>query len=323
MMGKDIISKLKQSQLLGRSGSNFPTGLKWEIVKKSKAKRKYIICNGAEGEPGVFKDYFILKNYLEEVVNGVKIALKTIDDSAAFIYLRKDYFDKLEDKLKRLTKDYPILLFKKKGGYLSGDETSICEIIEGRAGEPRIKPPHISKAGLFGLPTLINNVETFYYVSKIAKDEYDKTRFYTISGKVKNPGVFQLPTNWSIKKILQKTNNYPKFKFFVKIGGKMMGEILLSQELNSQAKGAGAIIIYDAKTKPLKLMKELSEFFMNENCDKCVPCREGIYRINDMFKKNRVDKKLLDDIIFVLKKTSLCSLGKGAAFSFESIKKLY
>lgn len=323
MTSQDIISKLKQSQLLGRSGSGFPTGLKWEIVKKAKAKKKYIICNGAEGEPGVFKDHFILKNYLEEVINGVKIALETIDNSAVFIYLRKDYFDKFENQLKEMIKDYPILLFKKKGGYLAGEETSICEIIEGRAGEPRIKPPQISNVGLFGSPTLINNVETFYYVSKIAKGEYDKTRFYTISGKVKNSGVFQLPINWSIKKILEKTNNYPKFKFFVKTGGKMTGEILLSKELNGQAKGAGAIVVYRATTKPSKLMKELSEFFMNENCDKCVPCREGMYRINEMFKKNKVDEKLLDDIIFVLKKTSLCSLGRGAAFSFESIKKLY
>ncbi|MFH1643184.1 MAG: NADH-ubiquinone oxidoreductase-F iron-sulfur binding region domain-containing protein [Patescibacteria group bacterium] len=323
MANKDIISQLKKSQLSGRSGSDFPTGLKWEMVKKTKAKRKYIVCNGAEGEPGVYKDYFILKNYPEEVVDGIKIALATIDNSSAFLYLKKDYFDKFENKLKRLIGDSYIMLIKKRGGYLGGEETSVCEVIEGKRAEPRIKPPHVSEKGVFNFPTLINNVETFYYVSKIVHGKYDKTRFYTISGKVKNPGVFQLPIHWSIKKILQETKNYPKFNFFVKVGGKMTGEILLFKELNSPANGAGAIIVYRATIKPAKLMEELSEFFMNENCDKCVPCREGIYRINEMFRKKKLNKKLLDDIIFVLEKTSRCSLGRGAAFSFESIKKLY
>lgn len=319
-MVKNIITELKRYNLLGRSGSGFPTALRWELVKNCKADKKYIICNGAEGEPKNYKDKFILENYPEIVVDGIKTALKTIDNSSAFIYLKKDYYQKFGNKLKKLSKGFPIELIKKKGGYLGGEETVICEIIEGNKAEPRIKPPFPSSKGLWGCPTLVNNVETFYCVGKIARGKYKKTRFYTITGDVKKQGVYELPENYTVKQILKETGNYPDFVFFVQSGGGAMGEILLEKELNKQVEGIGCIVVFNAKkTDPIALIKEWTSFFLAENCDKCTPCREGIYRIDEMVNKKEIDRQTLNDIFLVLEKTSLCPLGKNAYMPFKTL----
>ena len=320
MENLDIITKLKRSNLLGRSGSGFPTGFKWEMVKKEKAKKKYIVCNAASGEPKVMKDEYILENHLPEVINGIKIALKTIDKSSGYIYLRKDFYQKFKKPLEDLTKNLPITLFKKRGGYLAGEETTLCEVIEGKNPEPRIKPPFPVQVGLFGCPTLINNVETFYYISKISKNQYKKTRFYTLNGEVQNKGVYELPINWSIERILKETENFPDFDFFVQAGGGASGEILLKKELKKSVGGPGAIIVFNRKETDLySLMKEWISFFLAENCDKCVPCREGVYRLSEMIERGRIDRKLLNDLEFVLKETSFCGLGKIASIPFVGV----
>ena len=318
---KNIISELKKYNLLGRSGSCFPVALKWESVKNIRAKEKYIVCNASEGEPGVFKDGFILKNYPDEVVEGIKIALKTVKNSSAFIYLKKDYYERFKKRLQKSAKGFPIKIVKKKSvRYIAGEESSVCEAIEGKIPEPRIKPPFVSQVGLFSMPTLVNNVETFYWVAKIAKGQYKNHRFYSISGDVKNKGVFELPENWTIEKILKETKNFPKFDFFVKVGGGACGEILLPKELKKPASGAGAIIVFNRKkTNLISLMKGWAQFFNNGNCDKCTPCREGVYRMNEMLKKGKINKELLEDILFVLEKTSFCSLGKGIPETFKGV----
>lgn len=316
----DIVSKLKENKLYGRGGAAFPTGLKWQMVKSAKAKKKYIICNASEGEPNVFKDGFILENYPEEVIKGIEIALETIDNSSAYIYLRKDYYKEFKKTLEKLIGNLPIKLFKKTGGYLAGEETSVFETIEGKRPEPRIRPPFPPQAGLFNCPTLINNTETFYQVAKIAKNQYKKTRFYSISGQVKNKGIYQLSESWSIEKILKETKNWPDFSFFIQSGGGASGEILLSDELNQPVKGLGAIIIFDRKkTNHFSLMKKWVDFFLQANCDKCVPCREGVYRIAEMLGKNKIDKKTLEDIFFVLEETSFCALGRGVVVPLRSL----
>lgn len=314
----DIITKIKASGILGRSGSGFPVGQKWQMVKEEKSDKKYIVCNAASGEPLVLKDEYILEHYAGEMVEGVEIALKTIDKSSAYIYLRKDFYSKFKNKLEKLTKGLKISFFKKRGGYLAGEETALCQVIEGKRPEPRLKPPFPTQFGLFNRPTLINNVETFYYVSKIAKNKYDKTRFYTINGQVKKKGVYQLPLNWPIEKVLKETGNWPQFDFFVQAGGGASGEILTREELKKkQVSGPGAIIVYNKKqTDFFKLMLKWVNFFMQENCDKCVPCREGVYQIKEIIKKGKIDKKKLDDLNFVLSETSFCGLGKIAGKPF-------
>ncbi len=317
----DIIKELKKHKVLGRSGSCFPAYLKWQQVKNTKADKKYIICNGSEGELKNFKDKYVLKNYPEYVVEGIKQALKAIPNSTAFIYLRKDYYTKFKRRLKKHTKGFPISLVKKRGGYLGGEETVICEVLEGKRPEPRIKPPYPSYYGLLGFPTLVNNVETFYVAGKIAKKEYKGERFYAVTGDVKNEGVFKFDSCSTVEKILKETNNYPDFDFFVQSGGGAMGEILLPGELNKQVDGIGCIVVYNKKIDPFKLMKEWTTFFLEGNCDKCTPCREGMYRIDEMVNKKKLDKKALDDIYFVLEKTSFCPLGRNAYRPFKTLIK--
>jgi len=316
---KKIIAKLKTAELLGRGGANFPTHLKWQMVLSAPAKKKYIVANGSEGEPNTSKDGFILANYPAKLIAGIKIALDTFENSEAYIYLRKDYYKKYKLKLEKLIGRLPITVFKEAGGYLSGEETTLCQEIEGQIHRPRIKPPFPSQAGIFGLPTLINNIETFYCIAQIDRNQYKKTRFYTISGQAKHPGVFELPLGLTIKQVLEKTNNWPSFNFFLQVGGGASGEIFLPSELDKPVEGSGSIVIYNKdKTDPWVLMRQWIDFFMDQNCDKCTPCREGTYRLLQMIKDRQFDEKALDDLLFVLEHTSFCALGKMVVMPFRS-----
>lgn len=321
----DIIQKIKDAGLTGRGGAGFPTGDKWEAVKNANGDKKYVIVNASEGEPGVMKDGFILENYPEEMINGIKVALETFPNSEAYIYLRKDYYDKFKANLVELTKNLPITLTREPGGYLCGEESTLIESIEGHRFEPRMKPPFPTEAGLYGCPTLINNLETFYWVSKISKDEYHGNRFYSLSGDILNPGVFEFSTNWSIEQILKETKNFPEVPFFVQVGGGASGIVRTEEELGEKVGGAGSIIIYDKeKTDPKVLMKKWIDFYFNENCGKCVPCREGVYRIKEMLDADDTDMEKLKDVVFALKETSFCPLGKGVSIPFESfLEKVY
>lgn len=318
----DIIAKLKDNNLLGRGGGEFPTGQKWELVKSAKADKKFVICNASEGEPGVFKDGFILENYQKDVVKGIKIALETMDNSSGYIYLKEDYYRKFKKSLKEKIRGAKIELFKKNVGYIGGEETTLINVIEQKRPEPRQKPPFPTTSGLFGYPTLINNVETFYCVARISEDLYRKTRFYSVSGDVKKKGVFELPINYSARRILEETGNLPDFDFFVQLGGGASGEIFLPSELDRPVCGAGAIIVYNKKkTKPMSLLKKWADFFMKENCDKCVPCREGTFRIVKIFETNKIDAELLNDLFFALRETSFCPFGKAVPLPFSSLIK--
>ncbi|MCK4967613.1 MAG: hypothetical protein KAS12_01045 [Candidatus Aenigmarchaeota archaeon] len=322
MSKKNTIDQLKQADLRGRGGAGFPTGLKWEMVKQFSAKKKYIVCNGSEGDPSIAKDGFILAHYPEQVINGIKIALQTIDHSSAYLYLRTDYYQKYKTKLKKVIGRSPITLFKEIGGYLSGEETTLIETIEGNRQEPRMRPPYPPQSGLWNCPTLINNLETFYCVNQIATQQYQRTRFYTLSGDLLNPGVYELPINWSVKRILQETNNLLSLrsKFFIQIGSGVSGEIIKSTELNRQVNGSGAIVVYKTKKhKPISLMRYWAKFFLDTNCGKCAPCREGIYRLNKLLCGNRINRRLLDDLLFVLEQTSFCPLGKSVTVPFRSL----
>jgi len=166
---------------------------------------------------------------------------------------------------------------------------------------------------------LVNNVETWYHIAKIVKGEYGKTRFFTISGEVKNAGVFEMDENSTIETILNETDNYPKFEFFAQSGGGMAGEILLSNELGQAPKGQGAIVIYNKEiTDGWELMKKWINFFYKENCDKCTPCREGVYRIREMLASKNFDQKVFNDLCFVMEQTSFCALGKVAPVAIKS-----
>ncbi len=330
---ENIIEQLKQSGLLGRSGSNFPVWKKWEAVKGAPSDKKFVICNASEGEPEVSKDSFILEKYLAEVINGVKIAIGEVGASTAYIYLNKYFYQKYKQKLIDLIANSPIELFENPGGYLAGEETSILNIIEGKRAEPRVKPPYPTEKGLWGKPTLINNVETFYWVSKVTKGEYQNKRFYCVSGEAPNKGVFELPENYSIEQILKETKNYPNFPFFLQVGGGAVGEVLLSNELGQPIKGLSSIVIFNKdKENPIDLMKNWIQLLMMQNCDQCAPCREGLYRINEILQGVEGVKLLrgtkefnsLQEFFSVLEKTSLCPFGRTAYMPFKTaLEKLF
>ncbi|MFA6252197.1 MAG: NADH-ubiquinone oxidoreductase-F iron-sulfur binding region domain-containing protein [Candidatus Paceibacterota bacterium] len=320
-MEKDIIEKIRESGLRGRGGGNFEAWLKWDIASKQNG-RKYVICNGADGEIESSKDGYIMDNYLDDVVFGIKSAVDFLNAEKAYFYLRSDYFEKYKERLSKIIDKDKIEIFKKPDvGYIGGEETVICEVIEGGGAFPRSKPPFLTKDGLYGMPTLINNVETFYCISKILKGEYKNKRFFSVIGNATKKGVYELPCDLTIEDVLRKTGNYPDFKFFVRIGGKF-GSFYFPKELSINFSGLGVIEIFDQeRVDNFELVQEMAEFFHKGNCDKCTPCREGFFEIYEMARKKEFDREKINGILFSLENSSFCYFGKGAANSLNSFLK--
>lgn len=337
----DILAKIKQAGLVGRGGACFPVAEKWSAVAEALADKEagkrqcYVVCNAAEGEPGVAKDGYILEHHAEKVIDGMKIAINFLSFGSAqgksaekgYLFLNYSYYKKFNKKLAVLTKDSPLEIFVKpiNAGYIGGEESAVLNAIEGRRIEPRLKPPFPTVRGLWGCPTLINNVETFYNVSLVAADQYANKRFYTITGDCPNEGVYELPDNLTIEKLLNQTKNYPKFSFFVQAGGLACGEALNSSQLKRQASGAGSIAVYSlGKNNFKKVIKDWLDFFVSESCGQCTPCREGTYRLNEIFAKEKIDWPLFNSLLDNLSDTSFCALGSSASIPIKSfIKNVY
>ncbi|MEI7620301.1 MAG: NADH-ubiquinone oxidoreductase-F iron-sulfur binding region domain-containing protein [Candidatus Falkowbacteria bacterium] len=311
-----IIAKIKKANLVGRGGAGFPTALKWESVYKAKGETKFVVINAAEGEPGVKKDGYILANHTTEMFAGVRLAMDYLGAEKCYLYINEAYYkrDRLgilkAVKANSLTKRFEFFVKPHEAGYIGGEETSILNAISGFKIEPRLKPPYPTTSGLWEMPTLIDNVETFYNVSLVEKGEYQKERFYTINGPVKNPGVYSFPNDWTIEEVLYKSGNYPKFPFFVQVGGDACGEVLNESQLGVSATGAASITIYDLeKHQPKKLLQYWINFFSNNSCGQCTPCREGTYRLAEMLQQKTVDWNIFTDLLDSLTETSFCALG--------------
>ncbi|MFA5643984.1 MAG: NADH-ubiquinone oxidoreductase-F iron-sulfur binding region domain-containing protein [Patescibacteria group bacterium] len=337
-----IIKKIEDFCLVGRGGANFPTHVKWQAVKKKSSQKKYLVINGAEGEPGVFKDGFIIKNFLKEFSGGVKIASDFIKAEKIYFYLNSKYFQAYKKNIIRAfdsvgLKGKFILIEKpREAGYIGGEESTILNIIEGNRIEPRLKPPFPTEEGLFGFPTLINNIETLYNVYLVSENKFKRERFYSINLERKNIGVYCLADNLSIREVLQKSGNYPKYKFFVQIGGDASGEVLNEKQLGKKVSGAGSITIYNlAKHKPIELIRYWLSFFVDHTCGQCTPCREGTYRLLELFQNNYVSKKNNSlrsleknkqflEICANLTLSSFCALGASAPIAVSSyLKNIY
>ena len=323
-MQKNIITKIKKAGLVGRGGGCYPVDLKWGFVKKALGEVKYVICNAAEGEPGVKKDLYILENYPEQVIDGMRIALEYLGAGTGrskkrievfgYIYLNPNYCrnKKLIKKLKKAIGELPVKIIKKPkdAGYIGGEETAVINGIEGRRIEPRLRPPFPPTHGLWERPTLINNVETFYNVSLVASGEYKNERFYTINGDCLWTGVYRYADDWSIEKILKTTENYPNFDFFVQSGGDAAGVILNPKQLSVPVGGCGTITVYSIiKYDPLELIRGWLNFFRRESCGKCTPCREGTYRLREVLNEKDINWKVFAELLRNLSETSFCGLG--------------
>ncbi len=321
MQTSNLIKKIKKAGLIGRGCNNFATATKWQMVKNAKAKKnKYVICNVSESEPGVFKDYHILKNWPEPVVEAIGLGMKTIKAKQGFIYLNPEYYQKFADKLQKIisNKNLNIELYQKPlHDYVGGEESAVINSMQGYRVEPNIKPPYPTTKGLFNEPTLINNCETFYMVSQIYHNQYKGERFCCLSGQGIKNKILKLPSGITIKKALQLMGHEPDKKFFYQVGGGASGTCYRHDQLKRPFHGLSAIIIYK-KTKPEKeLILNWAEFFKKESCGQCVPCREGTYRIHQMLtkyylKKEKINQNLFQQLILSMQESSYCAVGKVA-----------
>lgn len=324
----DILEKIRQAGLVGRGGACFPAAKKWEAVKNAAGApstssgqvKKYVVCNAAEGEPGVIKDGYILEHYGDKVIDGMKTAMDFLSIDYAgdkpavkgYIFINHAYYKKFNKKFAVLLKNSNIEIFIKpfNAGYIGGEESALLNAIEGKRIEPRLKPPFPTTAGLWGFPTLINNVETFYNVSLVKAGQYENKRFFSITGDCPNEGVYNLPENFTIAQALKETKNYPKFTFFVQSGGGASGEVLNSRQLKRPVEGAGSITVYSlAKNNFRKIIKDWLNFFINESCGQCTPCREGTLRLQELFMMEKVDWISFNNLLDNLADTSVCALG--------------
>jgi len=323
---EELLAKIEHAKLIGRGGSGYSTALKWNEMFAKHHGLIYMAVNGSEGEPGTLKDGYILEHHLTMLLDGIYAAYMIFPQTKTiYLYLRKDYFDTYNELIKKELKEkyptVPVTVFKEPGGYLCGENTVLVNAIEGRRLEPRKKPPYISEIGLFGQPTIVNNLETFYQIGRIAGDVYDNTRMYSITGDVPHEGVFALSTELTLGALLKETHNDAD-GIFVQLGGGASGIYVTSDEFDTTpaGKGTGAILVYD-KTKHTfpGLLKEKFNFLINENCGKCTPCREGIYRLHEMIETNTWDEARARDIAAALSKTSFCGLGIGAGMALTSL----
>lgn len=312
------MTKIENAGLIGRGGAEYPTAKKWREVRQAAGEEKYVICNASEGELGLSKDLYILKKYPEQVVRGMVLALDYLDARNAFFNLNKKYYRQIKYKLTPVierynNQGYDIKIFAEEPSYIGGEETALLNAIEGRRTEPRLKPPYPSSAGLFGKPTIINNVETLYNVACVESDTFNNKRFYSISGKINNQGVYHLSADWNIEEILKETKNYPDFEFFVQIGGSASGSVHNQEQIKNQKMiGAGGLEVYDAKINPKEVLLRWLKFYQKESCGKCTPCRIGTFQLYDLIKNcQSVPWNEIFEILETTKETSFCALGRS------------
>ncbi len=329
-----ILQKIEAAGLVGRGGARYPTASKWASFQASLKNREmgYIVINGAEGEPGIKKDAYLLAEKTEAVVNGVYLANQFFGNDKIkkiYFFLKHEYYRDYSKKIKSVldTKKYRDLSKKveffikpESPMYICGEETSIINIISGRRAEPRLKPPFPTQSGIHNHPTLVNNVETFYDISLVSSDTYDGHRLYTLGGAVKHRGVFSLPAVMSVREVLQATNNYPDFDFFVMTGGEVCGELLRSDQLQAPVEGSALIMVFDKKKTDLKkLLAYWLKFYEAESCGLCSACREGSYRLRELSQQPNYDKQLFNDLLDNLEDSSFCALGSSLALTVKSM----
>lgn len=358
MKPNEVVMALEDSNLRGRGGAAFPTGLKWKFVAMEESDVKYVICNADEGEPGTFKDKILLNGSPMQIIEGMIIAAYAAKASKGYIYIRGEYpkTRKILIEAVGILRDegylgdnilgqdfcFDIDIRSGAGAYVCGEETALIESIEGNPGRSRFKPPYPPSQGLWGKPTLVNNVETLANIPLIFQhgvEEFKKygtvssrgTKLISVSGNVVNKGVFEVEFGTTLREIIYGIcggiEKDKKLKF-VQLGGssgacipESMLDIRLDfDELGKHGigLGSGAILVVDESTCILDFMKTTIEFFKHESCGKCTPCREGnrhLIKILDRIQKgegSEKDLELMENISSIMKEASLCGLGQAA-----------
>ncbi len=367
MTPEAIIEEMKLSNLRGRGGAGFPAGMKWSFVPKESARPKYVLCNGDESEPGTCKDRLILEHDPHSVIEGVMIAALAVGAKAGYIYIRGEYRYLVDIMRQALAdarargfigknifgsgRDLEVYWHTGAGAYEVGEESALMESLEGKRGIPRIRPPFPAAVGLWGGPTVINNVETLASVphvmlgggrwfADLGTPKNGGTRLFCLSGHVERPGVYELPLGYNLKKMIYEVGGGirggKKLKAVVPGGSSTplltADEIDLNMDFDTLMKagtflGSGGVVVLDETTCMVKFALRVMKFYQHESCGWCIPCREG----TDWLKKTLTRfhsggglKKDIDNIQYLAENMlgrTFCPFGDAAAMPTISIVK--
>ncbi len=352
---QDIVNDLIISGLKGRGGAGYPTGLKWKLASEAEGDFKYVICNADEGEPGTFKDREILSQVPIKVLIGMAVCAKVIGAHEGFIYLRGEYkflveplteiIDDFHVLLNKIGFDFRVKIFLGSGAYICGEESALFESMEGHRGEPRNKPPFPTQSGYRKMPTVINNVETLAHTFSIFKYGPDKfkdlgvqdsrgSKVFSVSGDTPIPGIYELEFGMSLQKFVEDFGDgdakavqvggasgfcVPRKKFEkTKIGyqGKLTGVSLPT---------GGSMMIFNSSRSMYNVLHNYLEFFVEESCGQCTPCRVGTQQLLlgiEAVKKGEKSSEYLEKLLSLaenMRVTAKCGLGQSVANSFSSI----
>ncbi len=358
MTPQEVIDKIKASGLRGRGGGGFPTGLKWEFASKSVNEQKYVCCNADEGDPGAFMDRSILEGDPHSVLEAMAIAGYAIGANQGYIYIRAEYpiaVQRLEIAIKQ-AKEYGLLgdnifgtdfsfdigLRLGAGAFVCGEETALMTSIEGHRGEPRPRPPFPAVKGLWGKPTILNNVETYANIpviinngpewfNTIGTEKSKGTKVFALGGKINNTGLVEIPMGTTLREIVEEIGggvpNGKKFKA-AQTGGPSGGCIpasLIDTPIDYDSlisigsmMGSGGLIVMDEDNCMVDIAKFFLEFTVDESCGKCTPCRIGTKRLLEILERITKGKGTLEDLerlellCYSIKNASLCGLGQTA-----------
>ncbi len=358
MTPKDVVETMVKSGLRGRGGAGFPTGLKWGTVAKSAGAKKYVICNADEGDPGAFMDRSVLESDPHSVLEGMAIAAHAVGADQGFIYVRAEYplaISRLQIAIKQAKQlgvlgsgifespfNFTVDLRIGAGAFVCGEETALMASVEGKRGTPRPRPPFPAESGLYGCPTLINNVETFANVPPIYRNgaewfagigtEKSKgTKVFALAGNIKNTGLIEVPMGTPLRTIVEEMGGGApggaKIKA-VQTGGPS-GGCIPSQHLDTPVDyeslgklgsimGSGGMIVMDDSTNMVDVARFFMDFCMDESCGKCIPCRAGTVQMHNLLDKilkrkaTQRDLAKLEELCDMVKNTSLCGLGQTA-----------
>ncbi|HEV3203820.1 MAG TPA: NADH-ubiquinone oxidoreductase-F iron-sulfur binding region domain-containing protein [Gemmataceae bacterium] len=365
---ESAVSSLKESGLRGMGGAGFPTGTKWELVRRESRFPKYVICNADESEPGTFKDRVILAELPHLVIEGMILAGLVTGAAKGILFIRHEYEperQKFNDEVQRVRKlgllgkdiqgcgfDFDLDIFVSPGGYILGEETALLEALEDKRGEPRNKPPFPGTHGLFGQPTLINNVETLAFVPGIlrrgpawwnaqGKEGFSGLKFIALSGHVARPGVYEIPVGTTVRELIALGGGMKDgkpLKAFAPGGASSnflppsMVDVPLDFSAVAKAGsmlGSGAVLAAAEGTDMLALATNIVRFFRNESCGKCVPCRTGSQKAVEILERvqsgqaERKELNVLPDLGETMTLTSICGLGQVALNPILSVMKYW
>jgi NADH:ubiquinone oxidoreductase subunit F (NADH-binding)/NADH:ubiquinone oxidoreductase subunit E len=351
---ESIIKAMENSGLRGLGGAGFPAGRKWRIVK-DQAAPKLMAVNIDEGEPGTFKDRTYLERDPHRFLEGLLIAANVVGIDACYIYLRDEYHgcrELLEAELAKLKASPPfklplIELRRGAGAYICGEESAMIESIEGKRGEPRMRPPYIAQVGLFGRPTLEHNFETLYWVrdivqrgpewfSSFGRHDRKGLRSYSVSGRVKNPGVKLAPAGITIQELIDEYcgGMQDGHAFYGYLPGGASGGILpatmndIPLDFDTLQPygcfiGSAAVMVFGDKDKARDMALNVMHFFEHESCGQCTPCRVGTSKAAKLMQSKSWDKETLEDLATVMVDASICGLGQAAPNPIRCIAKYF